>query len=262
MSSTKSNSGSSGSSGRKRILYDAHGTRVKGSIFSNKYVKFLLFYVIPYFVINGIILLLVCSTPSISVELKDTNNYITTEAVFTVKSILPIKELNVSLESEPIEYEKSGSSYKCTVSKNGTLFIEAKALNGMARSNYTDVGILDDTAPSVDESSINISRGDLSFTISDTQSGVNYDSIIGIINDSEEIRPADYDKNTGYVTFKIPKMTDSIELRFEDMVGNARSGRISLTTEGSITDSSITDSSEAENSVSIDTQTDETAAAQ
>lgn len=222
-------SGRSTRTGNKhRILYDAHGVRVKSSPLSNKYIRVLLFFVLPYLVINGIILLLVCSTPRISVDVKDTDDYLTCEVDFTVKSLLPIKELTVTLESEEIPYEKNGSSYSCIADKNGTFSVEAKSINGMSRSSFTDVSMLDDTAPSVDEDSISYSRGVLSFNISDTQSGVNYDSIYGIINGEEELRPSDYDKELGLVTMNIPTMADSIELHFEDMVGNARSGKISL----------------------------------
>lgn len=222
------NSSTRSSGNSSRILYDARGVRVKSSPLSNKYLRILLFYVLPYLVINGIILLLVCSTPSITVKVNDTNDYLTADVEFTVKSLLPLKELNVSLESEEVAYERDGSSYSCTVNKNGTFTVEAKSLNGMSHSSFTDISMLDDTAPSVDESSINYSRGVMTFNINDTQSGVNYDSIYGTLDDGETIYPSDYDKELGLVTMKIPTMAESIDLHFEDMVGNAREGRISL----------------------------------
>lgn len=217
----------SGNNGR--ILYDARGSRVKSSALTNKYLRFFLFYVIPYFVINGIILMLVCSTPRISVEVKDTDNYINTEVTFTVKSLLPLKMLNVSLESEPLEYEKSGKGYKCMVSKNGTFTVEARSTNGMSQVAFSDIGMLDDTAPSIDESSISINRGELTFNINDTQAGVDFDSIYAVVNEAETIYPSEYDKSLGIVKFILPKNTEAIELHFEDIVGNARSGRISVT---------------------------------
>lgn len=232
------------SSNNGRILYDARGSRVRSSALTNKYLRFLFFYMIPYFVINGIILMLVCSTPRISVEVKDTDNYINTEVSFTVKSLLPLKSLSVSLESEPIEYEKSGSKYKCTVSKNGTFTVDAKSVNGMSQAVFSDISMLDDTAPSIDESSISLERGELTFGISDTQAGVNFDSIFAVINDSETIYPSGYDRSLGLVKFSLPKSTDSIELHFEDLVGNARSGRISVTVNedsADITDIDTTD---------------------
>ena len=222
-----------GRGSQSRIMYDARGNRIKSDPFSNKYVRFLLIYALPYLVINGIILMLVCSQPKITVNVKDTNDYIQTEVDFTVKSLLPVKELKVSLESEPVEYEKSGSSYKCIVDKNGTFTVEAKSLNGMIRSVYTDVNQIDDSAPSIDESSIDYSRGELSFTIGDTLSGVDYDSLYGELDNGERIDPHSYDAATGSVTMLLPKTEDSLVLHYEDMVGNAGEGRVTLSVAGS-----------------------------
>lgn len=217
--------------GGQRILYDAHGTRVKSSPLSNKLVRFLLFGLLPYLVINGIILLLVCSTPKISIEVKDTNDYVNSDVVFSVRSLLPIREMKVTMESEPVEYEKTGNSgYRCTISQNGTFYVEATAVNGMMRAAYADVSMLDDTAPAVDEESANIDGGVLRFNISDTQSGVNFDSIYAIVNEEDVVYPSEIDKGQGQVTIPLPSKVSSIELYFEDMVGNARSGHITVNT--------------------------------
>ena len=220
----------SGRPGGKRILYDAHGTRVKGSPLSNKFVRFLLFGLIPYLVINGIILLLVCSTPKISIEVKDTNDYVTSDIVFSVRSILPIKDMKVTMESADTEYEKDGSNYRCTVNQNGTFYVEATSMNGMMRAAYADVSMLDDTAPAVDEESANIDQGALTFSISDAQSGVNFDSIYAIVNEEDVVYPSDCDRTTGQVTIPLPSKCSSVELYFEDRVGNARSGHITVNT--------------------------------
>lgn len=222
-----------GRGGQNQIMYDARGNRIKSDPYSNKYVRFLLIYALPYLVINGIILMLVCSQPKITVNVKDTDDYVQTEIDFTVKSLLPVKELKVSLESEPVEYEKSGSSYKCMVDKNGTFTVEAKSLNGMVCSVYTDVNQIDDSAPSIDESSIEYSRGELSFTISDALSGVNYDSLYGELDNGERIDPHSYDATTGSVTMLLPKTEDAVVLHYEDMVGNAGEGRVTLSVGGS-----------------------------
>ena len=230
MRSQNNNSQSGRRPGGQRILYDAHGTRVKGSPLSNKFVRFLLFGVLPYLVINGIILLLVCSTPKISIEVRDTNDYVSTDIVFNVHSLLPLKDMKVTMESSPVEYERSGQNYRCTVSQNGTFYVEATSVNGMMRAAYADVSMLDDTAPAVDEESANIDQGVLSFAISDTQSGVNFDSIYAVVNEEETVYPSEVDKTLGTVTIPLPSKVSSIELYFEDMVGNARSGHITVNT--------------------------------
>ncbi|MBQ1440277.1 MAG: hypothetical protein IIZ10_11345, partial [Solobacterium sp.] len=76
----------------------------------------------------------------------------------------------------------------------------------------------------------NISNGALSFLISDTQSGVNYDSIYAIVNEADVVYPSDMNRNTGLITIPLPGKCYSVELYFEDMVGNARSGHITVNT--------------------------------
>lgn len=241
MRSSDAHSRRSGRSGGSHIMYDARGNRVKSDALSNKYIRVLLFYILPYLVINGIILILVCSSPQITVDVKDTNDYVSTQVNFTVKSLLPIKELNVSLESEPLEYEKNGKTYTCTLDKNGTLTVDAKSINGMTRSVYTDINQMDDASPSIDEASINYSRGELSFVITDTLSGVDYDEVYGTLKDGEKVLPQSYDAATGSVTMLLPKAADSIDLHYEDMVGNAGTAKISLSAAGAVSENETTE---------------------
>lgn len=225
--SSRLRSGSSG--GSSRILYDARGVRIKNKSLP-KWQRALFFYILPYLVVNGIIFLLVTATPKVSLKVGDTVNYRTTEVNFTVKSLLPLKSLSASLESEPIKFEKSGSTYRAEVSHNGNFYVETTALNGMRTSSFVTVNVLDDTPPSIDESSCKIEQGDLTFVITDVESGVNFDTIYGIYDGSKEVKPTHIDRETGSVT--IPMYTDSIELHFEDMVGNAQAGTITATVEG------------------------------
>ena len=216
-------------SGGQRILYDANGVRIKQSRFPLKLKRALLFYVLPYIVINAIIFFLVTATPKVDMSVGDTSDYRTTQVEFKVDSMLPISEMTVQMESQPIEYTEVGRNhFVCDVSANGMLYVTVKSINGMQTNNYVSVSILDDTAPSIDEESCVISRGELTFVIEDSQSGVDYDSIYGIYDGNKEVKPTKMDTATGTVT--IPMYSDSIELHFEDMVGNARMGVISSTT--------------------------------
>lgn len=258
MRSGNTHSRTSGNRRNNRIMYDARGNRIKSDPLSNKYIRVLLFYILPYLVINGIVLLLVCSSPRISVDVKDTDNYITTEVNFTVNSLLPIKELNVALESEPVEYTKSGKTYTCTVDKNGTFTVDAKSINGMTRSVYTDINILDDAAPSIDESSISYSRGELSFIIEDTLSGVNYAELSATADNGEEIKPSSTDTASGSVTMLLPKTAEHVDIHYEDMVGNAGTAKISLSAAGAVAEGS-SDSSEAAEAESTVSETDSAA---
>ena len=217
-------------SGSQRILYDANGVRIKGSRIPMKIKRALLFYIIPYIVLNGLIFFFVTATPSVDMRVLDTSDYQHTQVEFEIKSILPISELSVNMESEDVEYtESSRHHYVCDIDQNGMLYVTVKSWNGMQTTNYVDVSVLDDTAPSIDEETCVISEGYLTFTIEDSQSGVDFDSIYGIYDGDKQVKPTRMDTATGTVT--IPMYSDTIELHFEDMVGNARMGTISATTD-------------------------------
>jgi len=229
-------SGNAGSAGHRdtqspSILYDARGVRVKKSWLSSDFAKTLVFFVIPYLIINSIIFLLVTSTPKIEITLSGTDDYKTATAAFTISSLLPLKETIVTIESEEIEYEKTGSSYTAVVTKNGTFYVEATSINGMRSTAYTDVSILDDTPPTIDDGSCHIEDGTLSFTVSDSQSGINWKQIYAVDAEGNKITPApeDIDQKTG--TVSIPMTTDYLELHIPDMAGNERTASITATLE-------------------------------
>ena len=102
----------------------------------------------------------------------------------------------------------------------------------MREVDYADVNVLDDTAPYIDESSCSLSGNEFSFIISDSQSGVDFDSIYGIKSNGKEIRPTKTNPNTGLVTIPIINSENnndfSLEIRASDKVGNIRSANISI----------------------------------
>lgn len=213
---------------KPKLLYDARGMRIQNNRFSNKLKHALLFYALPYLVINGLIFMLVTTAPKIDIKVVETNDYRTTQVEFTVNSLLPLKSLTADIESKEVEFTKEGSTYTATVDLNGTFYVDAIGINGMHGSASADVSVLDATAPILDAENCEISGGDLQFIITDSQSGVNFESIYGIYKGGE-VRPTSYDPETGIVI--IPFITDSLEIHAEDMVGNAVIGNISATTD-------------------------------
>lgn len=211
------------------ILYDARGVRVKKSWLSSEFAKTLLFFVIPYIVINSIVFLLVTASPKIEITISETNDYKTAKASFTISSLLPLKETTVTLESEQVEFEKDGSTYTALITKNGTFYVEATSVNGMRSTSYADVSLLDDTPPTIDDNSCHIEEGILIFTVSDSQSGVNWKQIYGLDADGNRVTPDSVDQKAG--TVLIPMTTDSLELHVPDMVGNERTASITATTQ-------------------------------
>ena len=222
---TSSSRGTSASGNNgQRILYDARGVRVKTRKKLSGFPRILLFYILPYLVINGLIFLFVTSTPEISSKVGDTNDYKTTEVEFTIKSLLPLKSVTADLESTPVEIEKSGNTYTVTANQNGTLMITAVAINGMQSANFADVSILDDTSPSIVDGSCSISGDELTFTVSDTQSGIDYNSVYGIYDDGTVVQPVSVDRESG--TIVIPMTSEGIDLYYSDMAGNSLSSHI------------------------------------
>lgn len=213
---------------KKPLLYDARGVMVKTSPLSNKWLRALLFYILPYIVINGIIFILVCYRPSITIDVHETTDYVTSEVQFTVHSILPVRELDVTLESEDLEYERSGNTYTTVVSQNGTFMVQVTAINGMQQREFVDIGLLDEMPPNLDTESAHISAGVLEFSISDNQSGVNFDTIYAVTDSGENLLPAEVDKTLGLVTINIPSDATSLDLYYTDMVGNEGNGHINL----------------------------------
>lgn len=235
-----------------KLLYDARGRQVQNRNFLGSFRRILLFYLLPYFVINGIIFALVTATPKIDIKVGDTNDYKTAQVTFTVKSLLPLKSLKADIESKEIPFEKSGSTYTANVDMNGTFYVEALSINGIHSSQYVDVSVLDQTPPVIDpEDCVITAGGDLRFTITDSQSGINYDAIYGIYDGNKEVRPLSYDRETGVVV--IPLYTNSLQIHAEDMAGNVTS----IDFAAAVDDESDGDETEAEASDSASDPTEE-----
>ena len=208
------------------LLFDARGTRVRKSKVSNNFVKILLYFVLPYLVINGIIFFLVTAAPKISVSVADTDDYRTSKVTIEISGILPLKDVQIMMDSNPLEYEKDGNTYTATAVSNGTVYASATSVNGMMSSAYADVTTLDDTPPVIDETSCRMEDDKLCFTISDSQSGVDFDSIYAEAADGSRSVPASVNREKGLV--KIPLTSDKVTIHFADMVGNTREASMTV----------------------------------
>lgn len=181
------------------------------------FLSVLLFYVLPFIVFNGIIFLLVTARPKAEITIGESSDFISTTMELKVKSLLPIKTMEVSLDSTPIELTKTGgSTYKTTLKNNGTLEVKLTGFNKMKSVSYETVNVLDDTPPVVKDNVLE--NGILSFRLEDTQSGVDYSSITASDEDNTDILPLSIDRSTGLVTFEIKK--ENITITAKDKIGN------------------------------------------
>ncbi len=198
--------------------YSAHGTIMKNKSSQSGLTRFLLGFLIPYLVINGLVLLFVIQAPSITASEPDTKDYQNAEVTFKVSSLIPLKSVTASIEGQEVPLEKSGSSYKCTVTNNGNLTVTAVAINSMTKSSHIQINLLDEANPVIDEDSVVLGAGYLEFIVSDTQSGVDWDSIYAVDSLGNNLKPTDINKNTGKVTFSMA--ADSIAVYVKDLANN------------------------------------------
>ena len=235
-----------------KLLYDARGVRVRKKTFSGEPYNTLLYWVLPFLVINLLIFTIVVSSPKIEVQVGDTNDYKTTTATFTIKSLLPLKSVNALWEyAEPIELSRDGKTYTAEITKNGNISIEATSINGMSARVYENVDILDSTPPQINPDDCEIGNDLLAIKITDSQSGVNFDSMYATDPQERTVAPSSIDRENGIVEF--PMYLDSLEVYAEDMVGNPVQANFSTTSAYSL----LQDSEEAVNEDSDDNSSGE-----
>lgn len=185
--------------------------------FDSDIIQLLLFYILPFIVVNSIIFFLATTKPKYEVVIEGTNDYRTTDVTFTIKSIMPLKEVTIKMDSEPVDLVKVGrKKYQTTISHNGSLEIYMVNFNSMAVLSYEHIDILDDEPPSIEDY---ISEdGILSFTIVDTQSGVDFSSISATTPTGEYLLPLTADRASGRVSFQMNSA--SLTVTAKDMSGN------------------------------------------
>ena len=167
---------------------------------SSSFLHTFLYYILPFIVVNLIIFFLVTSRPKLVIEVGETNDYQSTTVTITVKSILPIKSIETSMEGEEIELQKgSKKQYVASIHKNGALEVLVTGLNGMSRRQFEHISILDDTPPAVKNSSIE--GGILTIQFEDSQSGLDYPSIYAVNSLGEQSAPLTTEKTSATVTF-------------------------------------------------------------
>lgn len=195
----------------------------------NPILRNLVFFVLPFFLINGLIFFFAVYTPKVELDISDTTDYKSVDVTVRIRSLLPLKSSSITVDSAPLETERSGHTYTATLTSNGVVEVTAESINGMSRTVYEQVATLDDTAPSVDED-YTLNSNFLTITVSDSLSGVNYDKLYGRNEDGERIEPTSIDRETGTVVF--PMSGNTIVVHIEDFVGNAAEPSYSIRIEG------------------------------
>ncbi len=188
---------------------------------ASEWPHILLFYILPFIVFNAIVFHLVTAKPRFELTVADTSDYQTTTATLTMKSWLPAKSIVMELDGENLELTKDKKrTYTTTLHRNGSLQAIVTNFNGMPADSIKYVNILDDTPPTFSAS--HIEEGVLTVTLTDSQAGINYDSVYALNSTGERVLPlvANRDLNTFSFTM------DSAGLRIfvQDMAGNESQG--------------------------------------
>ena len=200
--------------------------RRRNSILRLEWVRLLLFYILPFVVVNLIIFFLVTTKPSYEVTIADTNDYRTTNVTFTITSFMPLRNVTITLDGEPLDLTQIGrKSYQSTVTRNGVLEIHMENFNHMAITGYKVIDVLDNELPDV--TSYTLADGQLTLWLSDTQSGIDYENLSAVTGDGREITPLSVDKNAGTAVFEID--TTGLTVTIKDMSGNEYQPSFSLT---------------------------------
>ncbi|EXG83672.1 hypothetical protein [Lacrimispora sp.] len=183
----------------------------------NGFLSVLLFYVLPFIVINGLIFFLVTSRPKGEITIGESSDYISTTMELKIKSLLPVNSMEVSLNGSPVEITKTGlKTYSAVLKSNGTLTVKLTCFNKMKTVIDEQVDVLDDTPPVIKDKVVE--NGILSFRLEDSQSGVDYSSISACDEDNQDIAPMSIDRSTGRVTFELIK--DNLNITAKDNIGN------------------------------------------
>ena len=143
------------------------------------FLSILIRYVIPYLIINSIILFFVLATPKLKVnEITETEDPTVRTLLVHVDSILPIKEFTAKLEGKEQNFTKENQNYIISITGNGNLRISAKSINGMMQVSNTQVNSFDENPPVIDEDNVILGSGYVEFTVTDEQSGVDFATIM------------------------------------------------------------------------------------
>lgn len=191
------------------------------------FLSILIRYVIPYLIINSIILFFVLATPKLKVnEITETEDPTVRTLLVHVDSILPIKEFTAKLEGKEQNFTKENQNYIISITGNGNLRISAKSINGMMQVSNTQVNSFDENPPVIDEDNVILGSGYVEFTVTDEQSGVDFATIYGIDKDGDNLKPTDIEESSGKVTFSMK--SNGLTVYVSDKAGNHITGNFTL----------------------------------
>ncbi len=178
----------------------------------------LLFYVLPFIVINSIIFYLFTAKPKIEITVSDTEDYLTTTATVTIHSLLPTKDLTFSQDGQAVEAQLvKGKTYTVPITSNGVLEVSVKNFNGMSTAEFYHINLLDDAAPTVRKYTMD-DDGIITISLEDTQSGVDLETVYAVDSQGAQVFPISQDNSSGEERFDMD--SQGLILHAKDFTGN------------------------------------------
>ena len=176
-----------------------------------------LFYIIPFLLINLLIFFLVTLRPKFKLHIEESSDFRTAEIQVEMHPRLPLAAFEVKLDDAPLNLENlGGGHYKASVDKNGTLEVTVRYINGMHRTQYEHIGSVDDQPPLI--SGDELDGNMLTVSFDDPQSGINYDSIYAMDADEERVLPSSIDESENKAVFQV--LTSRLEVHVSDQLGH------------------------------------------
>ena len=176
-----------------------------------------LFYIIPFLLINLLIFFLVTLRPKFKLLIEESSDFRTAEIQVEMHPRLPLAAFEVKLDDTPLNLENlGGGHYKASVDKNGTLEVTVRYINGMHRTQYEHIGSVDDQPPLI--SGDELDGNMLTVSFDDPQSGINYDSIYAMDADEERVLPSSIDESENKAVFQV--LTSRLEVHISDQLGH------------------------------------------
>lgn len=198
---------------------------------SDGFLHVFLFYVLPFIIFNAVLFYAVTAVPKVSLEVGDTNDYLTTKATLTLESFYPVKSISLSLDGESLEMTKEkGRTYTIPISKNGVLEATVENWNSMSSTIYEHINVLDENPPAFEEPQI--IDGVVTLTVTDSQSGVNFDSIYALDSNGERVEPLTVDRSTNTLSFEMDP--DGLNVFAQDKAGLKVEARFTSHKEGGV----------------------------
>lgn len=190
--------------------------RNKLSPTDSSFLSLLLFWILPFIVINGLLFLILTAKPNFEVTVNDHGDYMHADIQVKVKSHFPNDGVAAVFNGEPLPLEEQENGlYTAAVTSNGPVEVSITNKNGMNKIIYETVDCIDDTPPTFTES--DSATGFVSFYVDDAQSGVDFSSIYAIDSNGNRLNPSYIDEGESLVVFNFD--TPTLEVHAFDNMG-------------------------------------------